>query len=86
MLRYTERLLQRDERPQSTYDYYVSGRGPFPYDMLRHDRCWPCSSTDAVEMARNGRDAHRSIHVRSYQQPTEGRWSSFLWSVGKDTV
>jgi hypothetical protein len=85
-LRYTERKLGMDERPRCTYDYYVTGRGYFPTDMLRYDRCWPCTGEDAVMMDQSRMQHPRSIHLRSYQMPTIGRWSSFLWSVGQNRI
>jgi hypothetical protein len=86
-LRYTERLLTNDERPTRSYDYWVTGRGHFPFDMLRYDRCWPCTGEDAILIDYNQRNREpRSIHLRSYQMPTIGRWSSFLWSVGQDRI
>jgi hypothetical protein len=86
VLRYTEHHLKHDERPRTTYDYWVTGRGHFPFDMLRHDKCWPCTSSDAASLAYYNKEEPRSIHLRSYQMPTEGRWSSFLWSVGKEQL
>ena len=32
----------------STLDYWVSGSGPFPVDMLRQDEAWPATSFDAT--------------------------------------
>lgn len=83
MLRYTERSLLSDDRPSRVYDYYVSGKGVFPVDMLRHDRCWPADG-DSVAMF-DIRDK-RSIRLKSYQMPAEGRWLSFGWSVGRDKL
>ncbi len=31
-----------------TLDYWVSGSGPFPVDMLRQDEAWPATSFDAT--------------------------------------
>lgn len=30
--------------------FEVTGRGPFPFDMLRHDCCWPASGLDVKVM------------------------------------
>lgn len=84
MLRYTERLLHRDERPTSRYEYYVSGRGEFPVDMLRYDSAWPADTDSAVLMMYD--KEVRSVRLYSYKMPTEGRWSSFMWSVGKERM
>ena len=49
-LRYTEHHLKADERPRTRYEYIVTGRGEFPWDMLRYDRCWPMSSSDVAKL------------------------------------
>ncbi len=78
--RYDAFPLMRDERPKIKYVYTVTGRGMFPFDMLRYDQCWPSDSESAARMDIS-RDL-RSIQLSSYSQPTIGRWTSFLWSVG----
>jgi hypothetical protein len=69
--------------------FTVEGRGEFPLDMLRYDRCFPRTGEDADMMLR------QPEHLRStrcvtlvalardnrFWQPTEGRWLSFGWSV-----
>lgn len=70
-------------RPKYLFDYYVSGTGDFPFDMLRHDTAWPASTEDARALNQNGR---RSIHLHSYEEPEPDRWSSFLWSVGTQKI
>jgi hypothetical protein len=40
--------ISPDDRPKHWFQYVVSGRGDFPYDMLRRDQCWPSSAADAT--------------------------------------
>jgi hypothetical protein len=86
--RYTEFALEASERPKRMYEYYASGTGSFPFDMLRHDSAWPASGFDAAAMddstwtKPDRRSGVRSIKLRSYREPTVARWSSFNWSVG----
>lgn len=60
------------------HKYIVSGRGPFPLDMLRYDSCWPTSSDDVALMDGHG---NRSISMTGISEPTEERWVSFQWVV-----
>jgi hypothetical protein len=68
------------------YSFWVTGRGSFPYDMLRYDKAFPVDSEAASrlepEMSREGARKLRSIHLMSYQEPTVERWQSFVWTVG----
>lgn len=89
--RFIMRKLSAPERPKAFYEYYVTGRGVFPFDMFRYDGAWPATGEDAAKLewerinSDRGRD-NRSIKVRSYQEPTIARWSSFGWSVGTEAV
>src|SRR5215475_13664006 len=87
--RWSVYVLRADERPKTVYEYFVSGTGEFPWDMLRYDAAWPVDSNDAANMGLgfhdNGMAAYkevRSVRLRSYKPPTVARWSSFTWSVG----
>ncbi len=60
--------------------FTVEGRGDFPFDMLRYDCCWPARGEDAAALSDTGR---RTVTLLSSQEPTRGRWSSFLWGVGE---
>lgn len=63
----------------STYHRYrVSGRGPFPFDMLRYDQAWPENTLDAHRMAAMDR---RTLLMQSDRRPTVERWASFGWTV-----
>jgi len=87
-----EHRLEPHERPRWVYEYYVTGTGEFPWDMLRYDACWPADSTEAYKMGVGfwGKDdaysRRRSIKLRSYRAPTVDRWSSFTWSVGVEDL
>ena len=86
--RYNEFALEAGERPKRLYEYWVSGGGVFPFDMLRYDSAWPASGEDAAKMewsfASPAGERQRSIKLRSYREPTIGRWSSFVWSVSPE--
>ena len=82
MLRYTEHQLKADDRPRTRYEYVVTGRGDFPLDMLRYDRCWPMSSSDVARLEHLTSREPRSVLMMSYDKPTIERWSSFGWSCG----
>ena len=86
--RFTTRKLQATERPTAVYDYIVTGRGEFPIDMLRYDGAWPADGDAAAKLGGPSGfpqdQAHRSVKLRSYREPTLARWSSFGWSVGFD--
>jgi len=85
--RYVSYPMKIDDRPKVVYEYYVTGRGRFPYDMLRYDSCWPADGESAASMAVDFGDPdyreYRSIKLRSYREPTIARWDSFIWSVGR---
>ncbi len=79
--------MKASERPTIMYEYYVSGSGLFPFDMLRFDSCWPATGGDAAYMADYmGERKMRSVRMRSYREPTIDRWSSFGWSVGNEKL
>ena len=71
------------------YEYYVTGSGIFPFDMLRYDAAWPRTSEDAARISAGiygDRADRRSILLRSYHAPTPDRWFSFGWSVGTEKI
>lgn len=73
-------------KPSRVYEYFVTGHGTFPFDMLRYDCAWPADSEAAFLMeCHPGHESfrkNRSIKLRSYREPTVDRWASFMWSVG----
>lgn len=86
--RWTETTLTEGHMRRVRFEYYVTGRGRFPFDMLRLDQCWPVDGFDAEKLINDGFNApdFRSILLRSYRQPTVDRWSSFLWSCGVEKL
>jgi hypothetical protein len=90
--RWSEYKLDAHERPKTVYEYFVTGKGEFPWDMLRYDSAWPATGADAAKMAlgfHNPSEAYkgmRSTRLRSYRPPTIDRWSSFGWSVGTNDL
>ncbi len=70
--------------------FQVSGRGPFPLDMLRYDRCSPASECDSAQIRKTfqrGDSEERAINLfrpdlpNAVLAPTEGRWDSFGYTV-----
>lgn len=72
------------ERPTLLYEFAVEGRGTFPVDMLRYDRCWPAATSDAQAIMPASLEftaQKRRVVLRSHFTPTVGRWNSFGWRV-----
>jgi hypothetical protein len=68
--------------------FTVEGRGDFPLDMLRYDRCFPRTGTDAEtilppEHLRGPRCVTLVALARDsrWWEPERGRWISFGWTV-----
>ena len=60
------------------WEFIVRGKGTFPLDMLRYDKCYPLKSlptrrTDTVVDVLLRVDMDRSL--------TPERWSSFGWEI-----
>jgi hypothetical protein len=72
------------------HKFRVRGVGQFPLDMLRYDRCFPDTGDDAAGLHSDCRIRREITLIAAnrepYWKPTEGRWSSFLWSVVKEKV
>jgi hypothetical protein len=74
-----------------TTTFVVTGKFPFPVDMLRYDVCWPVDQDSAREIEasinrerdENGKLPLRRITLSSINLPTEGRWESFNWNVAE---
>lgn len=71
--------------------FKVEGRGEFPADMLRHDRCFPTDSQSAWAIVNSDYTGRRAIWLtnsteRPYWEPTFARWSSFGWVVDRESV
>lgn len=76
----------------SKWTISVSGKGEFPWDMLRYDECYPASTDDALMMPaplvpstgaseREFWTKRRTVVLRSNKAPTIARWDSFGWTV-----
>ncbi len=70
-------------------DFVVRGSGPFPFDMLRFDECWPVRAEDGNAMAVEPGAAPVTIRMRTRAphpstRPTDRRWESFGWKVVRD--
>jgi len=68
--------------------FTVKGRGQFPLDMLRYDRCFPEDSQSAWNMD-DSRVMRRVVLIKpeadnTFEGPTVERWSSFGWTVSSD--
>lgn len=72
--------------------YKVSGKWPFPLDMLRYDESHPTSSEDTILIVQLSgehcpndislNDRHEiSLATGSRYSPNKERWKSFSWEV-----
>jgi hypothetical protein len=63
--------------------FTVTGRGDFPFDMLRHNRCYPATSEDAAKLERPDSPTQRAIRLVActIAEITPDRWESFGWKV-----
>jgi hypothetical protein len=90
--RYTAKRLDSHERPKEIFTFYATGRGTFPFDMLRYDGAWPADSAAASRMDWNpmihGKPSEslRCVKLHSYRIPTPERWQSFVWSIGTEDL
>lgn len=79
------RVKTKQNKINTLYCFTVEGSGEFPFDMLRHDRCWPASQDQVVGLAPHLRSTlygeRRRIELRSHSEPTEARWRSFSWLI-----
>lgn len=58
--------------------FIVEGRGPFPVDMLRYDRCFPHDSADASQIL-EPRERRKVTLTTDSPRVTPARWRSFGW-------
>ena len=83
MQRYTVTIIRPNHaRPSMVFTYWVTGRGSFPFDMLRYDQAWPVERVGEID--KHGQV--RSIKMMSYKAPTDARWFSFWWSVSQEPL
>lgn len=78
--KYIEERMLTPDRPAKMYHFFVTGHGYFPIDMLRMDRAWPASESDANKMHGLNKE-RRTVELRSLNEPAIGRWTSFDWVV-----
>ena len=73
------------ESAQNAITFTVHGRGVFPWDMLRYDKCWPATESDSNKLDQYGLPtdvmSERTITMRGLVGPTFARWRSFNWEV-----
>jgi hypothetical protein len=66
----------------------VNGRGSFPLDMLRYDRCVPLESIDCERIDDVEYTERRTVRLVRYSEQgskaTAARWSSFGWTILTD--
>lgn len=75
-------------RPPQLTVFVVAGCGPFPFDMLRKDECFPLNTESASAIGLEvtdlrARDSRRAVRLGTYKPlgPTVARWESFGWKV-----
>ena len=67
--------------------FKVSGAGPFPFEMLSEEACWPHNVSDAKTLIGGG---YRIIELKRFVSaksdypkdwPDVRRWQTFDWNV-----
>lgn len=67
--------------------FFVRGSGPFPYDMLRYDRCYPAGPGDAAAIKPTHLWDERTICLFTEARTiTPDRWRSFGWSANETNI
>lgn len=73
--------------------FTVSGRGNFPIDMLRYERCYPVDSESVAAIVTSHKLTDELCEVRletlaetKGAQPTVARWNSFGWRVLEQSI
>ncbi len=61
--------------------FNVTGKGWFPYDMLRYDQCYPCNVQDSGALEYDRRDKRTVELATTKRWATDARWASFGWVV-----
>lgn len=83
-------VVERDDGgadSRHTFRFTVVGAGPFPFDMLRYDDCYPADTDSAMNLQPTS--VRREVVLVSHQprrwwNPTFDRWRSFGWVVKTD--
>ncbi len=70
------------------FEIRVTGRGEFPFDMLRHSQCWPVGAADACALPVPYHDPgkRRTVHLGMIGNWAQSvacveRFKSFLWTA-----
>ncbi len=62
----------------------VTGFGPFPFDMLRQDQCFPIYQSDTAIM-RHPADEEQIVALgrwaHSKWEPNRNHWAAYKWPV-----
>lgn len=69
--------------------FTVTGNFGFPFDMLRHDSCYPLTEVDATAVAEVKEKTVvqlEKIHAQKNPHLTPGRWASFLWRLDLNSI
>lgn len=79
-----ETIARRKAYFEEPVRFTVKGRGVFPADMLRHDRCYPVDGD--IDMVTNPLPVQRPLVEVVLVAPkrscvTPRRWASFGWTV-----
>lgn len=77
------------EAAQNAIEFTVEGKGEFPLDMLRYDRCWPATGSDANRIDTSlvpGVAPSRQVGLCGLIVPHIKRWQSFGWRVVESTA
>lgn len=65
--------------------FTVTGRGGFPFDLLRIDQCWPATPADAsfIDVAAEDPNGARSVVLETAVKyaPDRRRWALAGWRV-----
>lgn len=69
----------------------ATGRGQFPIDMLRYDRCYPESESDSAQIQYDRSERSVTVVALTYSKFvgaawTPKRWESFMWRLSDETV
>ena len=62
------------------FRYTVTGKGEFPVDMLRRNRCYPTDTMSACNMF-STETKKRSVALESDESPKIKYWNSYQWKV-----
>lgn len=71
------------------FEITVSGRGQFPFDMLRFSRCWPVDTESAMNLEHivvDARPQNRVVRLGMIGNSVEAdhcvaRFQSFVWTA-----